>query len=74
MHQTYSDNSGTTVKSASQNMGQPVVTEERRYDPQGRELLSGPGGGNSGSRRIEDVTDEDQARRDREYEEKMEDE
>lgn len=73
MHQTYSDNSGTTVKSASQNMGQPVVQETRRYGPQGRELLSGPSG-DSGTRRIEDVSDEDQARRDREYEERIEEE
>lgn len=73
MKHTYTDNSGTTVKSASQNMGQPVIQETRRYDPQGRELLSGPGG-DSANRRIEDVSDEDQAKRDLEYEERMEDE
>lgn len=73
VQQTYTDPSGTTVKQASQNMGEPIVEETRRYDPQGRELLSGPGG-DSASRRIEDVSDADQAQRDREYEERMEDE
>jgi hypothetical protein len=52
-------------------MGEPVVREERHYDAQGRELLSGAGAG--GERRIEDVSD-DQKQRDREYEERIEDE
>lgn len=73
MQQTYSDNSGTTVKSTSQGMGQPMVSETRRYDSSGREMLGGPGGA-SESPRIEDVTDQEQAQRDREYEERMEDE
>jgi hypothetical protein len=55
-------------------MGEPVVREERHYDAQGRELLTGPGaGGAGGERRIEDVSDE-QTQRDREYEERIEDE
>ena len=70
--QTYSDDSGTTVKSTSQNIGEPVVSEERRYDTQGRELLSGTDGAGA-NRRIEDVSDE-QKKRDREYEERIEEE
>jgi hypothetical protein len=70
--QTYTDDSGTTVKSTSQNIGEPVVREERHYDNQGRELLSGTDGAGS-NRRIEDVSDE-QKQRDREYEERIEEE
>ena len=69
---TYSDGSGTTVKSSSQNIGEPVVQDEKRYDPQGRELLSGTDGAGQ-NRRIEDVSDE-QKQRDREYEERIEEE
>jgi hypothetical protein len=29
----------TTVRTANQNLGEPVVTETRQYDPQGREIL-----------------------------------
>lgn len=29
----------TTVRTANQNLGEPVITETRRYDPQGREIL-----------------------------------
>ena len=60
------------MKSASQNIGEPVVQEERRYDPQGRELLSGTDGAMA-NRRIEDVSEE-QKERDRQYEEMIEEE
>lgn len=69
---SYSDDTGTTVKSASQNYGEPAVREEKHYDPQGRELLSGTDGAGQ-NRRIEDVSDE-QKQRDREYEERIEEE
>lgn len=72
MQTSQTDSSGTTVKSASQNLGQPIVQEERHFDPQGRELLSGADGG-SANRRIEDV-DEAQRQRDKEYEERIEEE
>lgn len=69
---TYSDDSGTTVTSSSQNIGEPAVREEKRYDTQGRELLGGADGSEA-NRRIEDVSDE-QKERDREYEERIEEE
>ena len=66
------DNRGTTVKTASQNLGEPVREEEHRYDSRGHELADGSGGSN---RRIEDVSaSEDQKERDRLYEERIEDE
>jgi len=73
VHQTTSDPvNGTTVKSSTQEHGQPAVEQTKHYDPQGRELLEGPGGVGS-SRQIEDVS-ESQAQRDAEYEERMEEE
>ena len=60
------------MKSASQNLGEPAVQEERRYDSEGRELLGG-GDGASADRRIEDVSDE-QREKDRQYEEAIEEE
>ncbi|KAI6802313.1 hypothetical protein KC332_g15253 [Hortaea werneckii] len=78
--QTYTDPSGTTVNQAAQNLGQPMVQETKHYDAQGNQMLEGAGagriGGSAGAmpeRRIEDVSD-DQAARDRAYEERMEDE
>lgn len=76
MQTSSTDPSGqTTVKQASQNLGEPIVQETRTYDQEGRQLISG---GNDGTgvgmgRRIEDVSD-DQKERDRVYEERMEDE
>ena len=67
-----SNDTGTTVKTTSQKLGEPVVQEERRYDQQGRELLGGTDGAGQ-NRRIEDVSDE-QKERDREYEERIEEE
>ena len=72
MQSSYTDPSGTTTKSASQNIGEPAVTDERRYDSQGRETISDTDGGVA-NRRIEDVSD-DQKEKDRQYEERMEDE
>ncbi|KAJ5566189.1 hypothetical protein N7535_007827 [Penicillium sp. DV-2018c] len=53
---------GTTiVRTAQQELGQPAVVEERRYDNTGQETLAlpGPAGGTSagGLRRIEDLED-----------------
>lgn len=60
------------MKQSSQKIGEPIVQENRRYDTQGRELLEGANGAGAQCR-IEDVSDE-QAERDRQYEERMEDE
>lgn len=78
-HASSTDPSGnTTVQSASQNLGEPVVAESRQYDSQGRELI-GEGSGSSAGRiagsegegpRIEEVTDENEKK----YLENMEDE
>jgi hypothetical protein len=83
---TQTDRDGnTTVHRAHQNHGQPCVEETRSFDRHGRQQLVGEveeaserrieGGSNesTGGPTIEDVTDE-QAEKDREYEEKMEDE
>lgn len=67
-----SNDAGTTVKTTSQKLGEPVVQEERSYDSQGRERLSDTDRTGQ-NRRIEDVSDE-QKERDREYEERMEEE
>jgi hypothetical protein len=73
VHQTTTDPvNGTTVKSSTQQLGQPAVEQTRHYDSQGRELLEGSGGAGA-SRRIEDVSDT-QAERDAQYEERMEEE
>lgn len=71
-HQTTSDPNGTTVRTSTQEHGQPAVEQTKHYDPQGRELLEGPGSA-GGSRQIEDVSGS-QAERDAEYEERMEEE
>ncbi|KAF2719204.1 hypothetical protein K431DRAFT_305364 [Polychaeton citri CBS 116435] len=72
--QSFTDPSGTKVTSATQNMGEPIIQESREYDSQGRELLTGSGSTGDNNRRIEDVTDVEQERRDREYEERIEEE
>lgn len=72
MQQTYTDPSGNThVKTSNQALGQPVVQDSRSYDAQGQELAGTTSGGSS---RITDVSDSEQAKRDAEYEERMEDE
>lgn len=73
MQTTQSDNSGTTVNTASQKYGEPVVQEQRQYDAQGREMI-GSANGTGSDRRIEDVDEEAQRERDRQYEERIEDE
>lgn len=70
--QTYSDPSGTKVQRTSQNPGEAPVEERFEYDNAGRRI-SDTGAENSRGR-IEDVTDKEQAEKDREYEERMEDE
>lgn len=75
-HQAYTDPSGTTVKTASQNLGEPMMQETRQYDSEGRQLLEAAGS-ESANRRIEDVTGADEGEAEkatREYEERMEDE
>lgn len=57
----------TTVKSTTQVLGEPPVEETKTYDSSGRQLE----GSNDGSKRIEDVTQDEN---DRKYEEAMEDE
>ncbi len=63
---TSSNPSGTTIRTTSQQAGQPAVTSTSRYSANGTQQV---GGGLGNERRIEDVTDAD-----REYEDKMEDE
>lgn len=81
MQQSSTDpTNGTTVRSATQNLGEPVVEETRHYDQSGRQLLESQGSGADATGinrriedRIEDVTDA-QAERDAQYEARMEDE
>ena len=78
---TYSttDPSGRTVRTANQNLGEPVVQEIRRFDSSGREVptLESTGGAGSdrmigtGNNRVEDVTETEA---DKEYRERMEEE
>ncbi len=72
----HSTPSGTTTQTASQNLGGPVIYETKQFDAHGRQILEdgrtiGQGSGNAGggTRRIEDVTDEQEGGidRDREY-------
>lgn len=63
---SHTDPSGNTiVRTAHQELGEPAIIEERRFDRTGQELVStkpGTGGGISagGSRRVvEDMTDQD---------------
>ena len=66
----------TTVTRATQNLGQPVVQETQHFDSQGRQTLPGTGSNGQGGvqSRIQDVSDDAQAARDREYLERMEEE
>ena len=78
---TYSttDPSGRTVQTSSQNFGEPVVQEIRRFDSSGREVptLESTGGAGAdrmigtGNNRVEDVTESEA---DKEYRERMEEE
>lgn len=62
---SHTDPSGTTiVRTARQDLGQPAVIEERRYDRTGQEELAlpGPEGTSAGGvRRITDLDEEDTA-------------
>jgi len=70
--ESHSDDSGHTISRTTQDIGEPEVRETHRYDAGGRKLPA----------RIEDQkqqqtkepNDEQQAQRDGEYEERMEDE
>lgn len=58
---SHTDPAGNTiVRTAHQDLGQPAVIEERRYDRTGQELLLGPGSTTAGgTRRIADLTEQD---------------
>ncbi|KAH9884749.1 hypothetical protein F4778DRAFT_552830 [Xylariomycetidae sp. FL2044] len=75
---TTRDPSGTTTHTAYQRSGEPIQAERRDYDASGRlTTAAGRGLGHAGvdtSRRIEDVSDEQQRENDRLYEERIEDE
>ncbi|KAL4746004.1 hypothetical protein BDW72DRAFT_42937 [Aspergillus terricola var. indicus] len=49
----------TTVRTIRQDLGQPVIVEEHRYNKDGRELAALPDAQSDGMRRIEDVGDEE---------------
>ncbi|KAL4808779.1 hypothetical protein BDV18DRAFT_157717 [Aspergillus unguis] len=49
----------TTVRTIRQDMGQPVIVEEHRYDESGRELAALPDAQTQGMRRIEDLDEKD---------------
>ena len=69
---TYSDPSGTRVHRTSQEPGQAPREERFETDNSGRRVESL---GTQDARRIQDVTeDEEQKKRDEQYEERMEDE
>jgi hypothetical protein len=74
---SYTDDQGTTTHRESREPGKQPVTEHFHVPTSGRvEYKSGPAQTDKrieGSR-IQDVTDEEQAKRDREYEERIEDE
>lgn len=71
------DREGTAIRRTTEETGRPSRTEDTFIPPRdGGRGLEQQGGGGAERGRIEDVTDADdeQARRDREYEERMEDE
>ncbi|KAL2868563.1 uncharacterized protein BJX67DRAFT_349799 [Aspergillus lucknowensis] len=49
----------TTVRTIRQDLGEPVVVEEHRYDQAGRELAVLPDARSGGMRKIEDIGDEE---------------
>lgn len=67
---TYTDPSGTRVQRVTQEPGQQPREERYEVDSEGRRVE----GGAQERGRIEDVTEEEQKRNDKAYEEKMEDE
>jgi hypothetical protein len=69
---TASDNTGTMIRDEHRDPSGETRSSTTRYGPDGRPALDDGGQGARGQ--IEDVTDRDQAARDREYEERIEDE
>ncbi|ETI27511.1 hypothetical protein G647_09702 [Cladophialophora carrionii CBS 160.54] len=67
---TSNDRDGTNIRRTTEETGKPTLQDETYIPPGGRQL---GGREDGGARRIQDVTDE-QAERDREYEERIEDE
>ena len=67
---TSNDRDGTSIRRTTQETGKPTLQDETYIPPGGRQIGNE---GESGRRRIEDVSDE-QKERDREYEERMEEE
>lgn len=65
--------SGASVRTTTQNLGEPVIQETRHYDAEGREVptqrLTGTTGSNT-ARRIEEVSDDAAAQ----YQDRIEDE
>ncbi|KAI9658169.1 MAG: hypothetical protein M1831_004016 [Alyxoria varia] len=76
--QSQTDPSGTKVQTKSQNLGEPVVSETRQYDAQGRPVLESSTASGGDRRiegaRVEDVTDEKDNEAARRYQERIEDE
>jgi len=68
---TSHDRDGTSVQRTTEETGKPTLQDETYIPLAGR--LGNGGGGDASGRRIEDVSDE-QAKRNAEYEERMEDE
>ncbi|KAL2812418.1 hypothetical protein BJX63DRAFT_248039 [Aspergillus granulosus] len=59
--ESHTDPDGTTtVRTIRQDLGQPVIVEEHRYDQDGRELAALPDARSDGMKRIEDVDDEEE--------------
>lgn len=67
----YDSRTGGNITREARQTGQPTLTQTREIPVQGR--MAGSDGMDT-SRRIEDVTDTEQAEKDRQYEERMEDE
>ncbi|KAK5084158.1 hypothetical protein LTR70_007932 [Exophiala xenobiotica] len=67
----YDSRTGGNITREAKEDGQPTLTETRDIPVQER---VGASNGADTSRRIEDVTDAEQAERDQQYEERMEDE
>ncbi|KAJ0416603.1 hypothetical protein BJY00DRAFT_316720 [Aspergillus carlsbadensis] len=57
----HTDRDGTTtVRTIRQDLGQPVIVEEHRFDRDGRELAALPDARTDGMKRIEDIEDEEE--------------
>lgn len=67
----YDSRSGGSMTRESRETGQPTLTQTKEIPVQGR---VGDSTGGDASRQIEDVTESEQAQRDQEYLERMEDE